>query len=82
MHPPLPSEVSKRPEDGAAVIFDGVVRDNTRGRRTLYLEYEAYEPMARQQMESLAAQARERFAVRAARLSIGWAGWRLARRAF
>jgi MoaE-MoaD fusion protein len=56
----------KRPEDGAAVIFDGVVRDNTRARRTLYLEYEAYEPMALQQMESLATQARERFAVRAA----------------
>jgi len=60
------AERLKRPEDGAAVIFDGVVRDNTRGRRTLYLDYEAYEPMALQQMKSLAAQARERFAVRAA----------------
>ena len=60
------AERLKRPEDGAAVIFDGVVRDNTRGRRTLYLDYEAYEPMALQQMESLAAQARERFAIRAA----------------
>ncbi|MFI5103060.1 MAG: molybdenum cofactor biosynthesis protein MoaE [Terriglobales bacterium] len=54
----------KRPADGAAVIFDGVVRDNTRGRRTLYLEYEAYEAMALQQMESLAAEARARFEVR------------------
>jgi molybdopterin synthase catalytic subunit/molybdopterin converting factor small subunit len=54
----------KRPEDGAAVIFDGVVRDNTRGRRTLYLDYEAYEAMALKQMESLAVEARERFAVR------------------
>src|SRR6266581_4936985 len=26
----------KRPEDGAAIVFEGVVRDNTRGRRTLY----------------------------------------------
>lgn len=60
------AERLKRPEDGAAVVFDGVVRDNTRGRRTLYLEYEAYEAMALKQMESLAAQARERFAVRAA----------------
>jgi len=60
------AERLKRPEDGAAVIFDGVVRDNTRGRRTLYLHYEAYEAMAQQQMESLAAQARERFAIRAA----------------
>jgi len=56
----------KRPTDGAAVIFDGVVRDNTRGRRTLYLDYEAYEAMALKQMESLAAAARTRFEVRAA----------------
>ena len=56
----------KRPADGAVVIFDGVVRDNTRGRRTLYLHYEAYEAMALKQMESLAAEARTRFAVRGA----------------
>jgi len=56
----------KRPEDGAAVIFDGVVRDNTRGRRTLYLDYEAYEAMALKQMEALATEARERFGVRGA----------------
>ncbi len=56
----------KRPADGAAVIFDGVVRDNTRGRRTLYLDYEAYEAMALKQMESLAAEARARFGVRGA----------------
>ncbi len=54
----------KRPADGAAVIFDGVVRDNTRGRRTLNLDYEAYEGMALKQMETLAAEARTRFGVR------------------
>ena len=54
----------KHPEDGAAVVFDGVVRNNTRARRTLYLEYEAYESMALKQLQSLAAEARERFAVR------------------
>jgi molybdopterin converting factor subunit 1 len=54
----------KRPEDGAAVLFDGVVRNNTRGRQTLYLDYEAYEDMALQQMEDLAAQAIEKFGVR------------------
>jgi molybdopterin synthase catalytic subunit len=56
----------KQPADGAAVVFDGVVRNNTRGRRTLYLEYESYEAMALKQMESLAAEARTRFGVRAA----------------
>jgi molybdopterin synthase catalytic subunit/molybdopterin converting factor small subunit len=54
----------QRPADGAAVIFDGVVRDNTRGRRTLYLEYEAYEAMALKQMQSLVEEARTRFQVR------------------
>jgi len=59
-------EKIKQPADGAAVIFEGVVRDNTRGRRTLYLEYEAYEPMAVKQMEELIDEARSRFAIREA----------------
>jgi molybdopterin synthase catalytic subunit len=54
----------RQPSDGAIAIFDGVVRDNTRGRRTLYLDYEAYEAMALKQMEALALEARARFAVR------------------
>jgi molybdopterin synthase catalytic subunit len=33
-------------EDGAVVTFEGAVRNNTKGRRTLYLDYECYEPMA------------------------------------
>ncbi|HEY1273115.1 MAG TPA: molybdenum cofactor biosynthesis protein MoaE [Terriglobales bacterium] len=52
------------PEDGAAVVFEGVVRNQTRGRRTLFLDYEAYEEMALSQMEALAVEARSRFAVR------------------
>jgi molybdopterin synthase catalytic subunit len=54
----------KMPEDGAAVIFDGVVRNHTRGRRTLYLDYEGYEAMALKKMEGLAEEARSRFGVR------------------
>ena len=54
----------KAPEDGAVVVFEGIVRDNTRGRRTLYLDYEAYEPMALKQMESVAEQALEQFEIR------------------
>jgi molybdopterin synthase catalytic subunit len=57
-------EKLKMPEDGAAVIFDGVVRNHTRGRRTLYLDYEAYEAMALKKMEALAEAARSRFGVR------------------
>jgi molybdopterin converting factor subunit 1 len=33
-------------EDGAVVNFEGVVRNNTKGRATRYLDYECYEPMA------------------------------------
>ncbi len=47
----------KQGEDGAVVVFDGIVRNNTRGRRTLYLVYEAYEEMALRLMRSLAEQA-------------------------
>jgi len=68
----------KRPKDGAAVVFEGVVRDNTRDRRTLYLDYEAYEAMAWKQLEGLAEQARRDFGVggisiihRLGRLEIG-----------
>lgn len=32
--------------DGAVVTFEGVVRNNTKGRPTLYLDYDCYEPMA------------------------------------
>jgi MoaE-MoaD fusion protein len=54
----------KRGEDGAAVIFEGVVRKQSRGRKTLYLDYEAYEEMALQQLEALAEQALKQFKVR------------------
>ena len=54
----------KRGEDGAALVFEGVVRNQTRGRKTLYLDYEAYEGMALQQMESLAEQAVKQFQIR------------------
>ncbi len=54
----------KQPEDGAVVVFEGVVRNHTRGRRTLYLDYEAYEGMALKQMEELAGRARVEFKVR------------------
>lgn len=54
----------KHGEDGAAVVFEGIVRNQTRGRRTLYLEYEAYEQMALKEMEALACQALKQFAIR------------------
>jgi len=54
----------ERPEDGAIVIFDGIVRNHSRNRQTLYLEYESYEEMALAKLQALASQAAQQFAVR------------------
>lgn len=50
--------------DGTVCVFDGIVRDNTRGRATLHLDYEAYEEMALRQMQMLRDEAIARFGVR------------------
>jgi molybdopterin synthase catalytic subunit len=50
--------------DGAVCVFDGIVRDNTRGRKTLHLDYEAYREMALEQMRGLAGEAVTKFGVR------------------
>jgi molybdopterin synthase catalytic subunit len=39
--------------DGAVVSFDGVTRDNTKGRATRFLEYECYEGMAIKMMAQI-----------------------------
>ena len=46
---------------GAIVLFSGVVRDQTGGRRVKFLEYEAHAPMAVAKMREIAAAARARF---------------------
>lgn len=51
------------PECGATVTLDGYVRQFTKGRETLYLEYEAYEPMAIKEMQKLIEQAKEQFEI-------------------
>ena len=54
----------KTGSDGAVCVFDGIVRNNTRGRQTLFLDYEAYEEMALDQMRGLAGEAIAKFGVR------------------
>src|SRR5580704_8533701 len=58
------AEEIKAGPDGAVCVFDGIVRDNTRGRKTLYLDYEAYREMALEQMRGLASEAVTKFGVR------------------
>lgn len=50
-------------ESGAVVIFDGVTRNNTGGRRTLYLEYEGYTEMALKTMAQICREAREKWPI-------------------
>ena len=50
-------------DSGAVVIFDGVARNNTKGRRTLFLEYEGYEPMALRTMEQIAGEIRKQWGI-------------------
>jgi molybdopterin synthase catalytic subunit len=50
-------------QDGAIVAFDGFVRNQSHGRATRYLEYEAYEPMALGKMKEIAAYIHEHYRI-------------------
>jgi MoaE-MoaD fusion protein len=54
----------QKPEDGALVVFEGVVRDNARDRTVRYLEYDAYEAMALKKIEEIGTLAKTRFDIR------------------
>ena len=65
-------------QDGAIVTFDGFVRNESHGRATKHLEYEAYEAMALAKMREIGEQIHEKFAIhrvamvhRLGRLEIG-----------
>jgi MoaE-MoaD fusion protein len=65
-------------QDGAIVTFDGFVRNESHGRRTLYLEYEAYEQMALAKMKEIGQLIHQKFDIhrvaivhRLGRLEIG-----------
>jgi MoaE-MoaD fusion protein len=60
------SDAIRQPQDGAVVIFEGIVRNHSRGRRTLHLEYEAYEEMALKQLESLLDEVLSKYQIREA----------------
>ena len=66
------------PECGATVTLDGYAREWTKGKRTLYLVYEAYDSMALTEMQRLGADAHKQFEIahlgivhRTGRLEIG-----------
>jgi len=68
----------RKEEDGAVLVFEGVVRNHSKGRRTRFLDYECYVPMALKTMEQLGEDIARRHAIhriaivhRVGRLEIG-----------
>jgi MoaE-MoaD fusion protein len=68
----------RAPENGAIVTFDGLVRNQSYNRTTLYLDYEAYESMALAKMREIGAQLHDKYRIhrvamvhRLGRLEIG-----------
>jgi molybdopterin synthase catalytic subunit len=68
----------KAPADGAVVVFEGIVRNHSRGKETLYLIYEAYENMALAEMREICKEMRRLYQIdrilmlhRLGRLEIG-----------
>ncbi len=54
-----------RPEDGAVATFEGIVRNNARGKEVRFLEYHAYESMALKKLEEVGALAKNSYSIRA-----------------
>ena len=76
--PSLAVQHVRADHDGAIVTFDGFVRNESHGRHTLYLEYEAYESMALAKMREIGEQVHHKFKIhrvailhRLGRLEIG-----------
>lgn len=66
------------PGVGGIVVFEGVVRNEARGKQVRYLEYDVYPEMAEEQMRTIVNEARQRWhtehiavAHRIGRLEIG-----------
>jgi molybdopterin synthase catalytic subunit len=56
-------EAVSDPSVGGIVVFEGVVRNHARGKQVRYLEYEAYEEMAEQQIRAIIAEAQGRWGI-------------------
>jgi molybdopterin synthase catalytic subunit len=71
-------EAVRRDESGAVVLFSGVARDHSEGRRVRALEYDAYPSMAEKKLREVADEVRARWPItgigvlhRTGRLAIG-----------
>lgn len=60
---PLISQVKKN-EHGGIVTFIGTVRNNSNGKKVLYLEYDAYPEMAEKKFEQIAAEIKSKWGIK------------------
>jgi MoaE-MoaD fusion protein len=58
------TDTLQKPEDGAVVVFEGVVRNHSHDKPVRFLEYEAYEPMALKKLEEIGALAKKEYEIR------------------
>jgi molybdopterin synthase catalytic subunit len=61
LDPGTVASIVSAPECGAVTTFVGLVRDHNSGRRVLWLDYEAYEPLAVKAFERIDEEARSRW---------------------
>jgi molybdopterin synthase catalytic subunit len=56
-------EAVSHPSTGGIVVFEGIVRDNARGKQVRYLEYDVYPEMAEQQIRTIITEAERRWGI-------------------
>jgi molybdopterin synthase catalytic subunit len=61
LNPQEITDLVRKNSNGAVVTFLGTVRDHSEGRDVLYLEYEAYQPMAEKMLSQIVQEVRERW---------------------
>ncbi len=78
LDPGTVTAVVEGPGNGGVVTFLGTTRNETRGRRVLHLEYEAYAEMAEKTLRQVVAEVREQWGIhdvavahRTGRLEVG-----------
>jgi MoaE-MoaD fusion protein len=58
------TENLQKPEDGALVVFEGIVRNHSQDKAVRFLEYDAYESMALKKLEEVGSHAKSEYAIR------------------
>ncbi|MQF49077.1 molybdenum cofactor biosynthesis protein MoaE [SAR202 cluster bacterium AC-647-N09_OGT_505m] len=63
LNPQEVTDLVRKDGNGAVVTFLGTTRDFSEGRNVLYLEYEAYQPMAEDMLRQIAQEVRDRWGI-------------------